>query len=208
MLSYLIQGATFGFAAAATPGPLSMFLINRAVSNGWRRAMPIAFAPLISDGPIAVLILTVLSQVPSGLVIYLRILGGAFILYLAWGALKAWRNFDLNISIESESGSATILKAAAVNWLNPNPYIGWSLIMGPILLSGWHASPANGIIFLSGFYVTLITCMAGMIVLFAAAKALGSRIRKWLIALSSIALACLGLYQLWLGIGVIGARHG
>jgi threonine/homoserine/homoserine lactone efflux protein len=205
MLSYLIQGATYGFAAAVTPGPLSMFLINRAASNGWRRAMPVAFAPLISDGPIAVLILAVLSQVPAGLVFYLRILGGAFILYLAWGAWKAWRSSDSEKPTEMESGSATILKAAAVNWLNPNPYIGWSLIMGPILLSGWREGRENGVIFLSGFYVTLIACMVGMIVMFAAARALGARIRKCLIALSSIALACLGFYQLWLGIGIIGA---
>jgi threonine/homoserine/homoserine lactone efflux protein len=182
-----------------------MFLISRAVSGGWRRAMPVAFSPLISDGPIAVLILAVLSQVPPKLVFSLRILGGAFILYLSYGAWKSWRRLDSEKPADAESGSATILKAAAVNWLNPNPYIGWSLVMGPILLSGWREAPGNGVIFLSGFYVTLIGCMAGLIVMFASAKSLKPRARKCLIAASSIALACLGFYQLWLGIGAIGA---
>jgi threonine/homoserine/homoserine lactone efflux protein len=200
MLSYLIQGVTYGFAAAVTPGPLSMYLINRAVSDGWRRSMPIAFSPLVSDGPIAILILTILSQVPAAMVLYLRILGGGFILYLALAAWKSRRNFDSIGSVNAASGSMTIFKAAMVNWLNPNPYIGWSLMMGPILLSGWRESPGHGVIFLSGFYITLIGIMAGLIVVFAAAKAFGTKVRKALIEISSIALACLGFYQLWRGI--------
>jgi len=86
MLAYLISGITFGFAAAVSPGPLSMFLMSQAVSRGWRKTLPAAFAPLISDGPVAVLVLAVLSQVPAGLVMYLRILGGILLLYLSFEA--------------------------------------------------------------------------------------------------------------------------
>jgi hypothetical protein len=82
--------------------------------------------------------------------------------------------------------------------LNPNPYIGWSFVLGPILIKGWRASPANGIALLAGFYVVIISSMAAMIFLFASARSLGRRIQKALIAFSSVALACLGIYQLWL----------
>ena len=205
MLAYLISGITYGFAAAVTPGPLSMFLISQAVSKGWKKTLPVAFSPLISDGPIAVLILTALSRVPAGMVLYLRLFGGAFILYLAFGAWKTWRGFDAETAISADSGSNGLMKAAAVNWLNPNSYLGWSTVLGPILLSGWRKSPSNGIALILGFYVTIIVSMAGMILLFAAAKTLGPKIRKSLIGLSSIALACLGLYQLWLGISAMTA---
>ncbi len=199
MFPYLIQGIVYGFAAAVTPGPLSMYLISQTLSFGWRRSIPVAFSPIISDGPIAVLIIAALSRVPPGMVLYLRLAGGVFILYLALGTWKAYRKFNPDKPVAVSSNSVTLFKAATINWLNPNPYIGWSLVLGPILLTGWRESPANGIVYLAGFYLTLIVAMVGMIVVFAAAGTLGLRTRKILIGLSSIALACFGLYQLWMG---------
>jgi threonine/homoserine/homoserine lactone efflux protein len=203
MLSSLIPGITYGFAAAVTPGPLSMYLISQAITAGWRRALPVAFSPLISDGPVAVLVLAVLSQVPSRVVQYLRIPGGIIIFYLAFGAWKAWRAFDLKTADPVQSGSNNLWKAVIVNWLNPNMYLGWSIILGPIVLSVWHKSTAMGIGLLLGFYVTMIATMIGMIILFAAARTFGPKIRKGLIGMSSIGLVCLGIYQLWLGISAL-----
>jgi threonine/homoserine/homoserine lactone efflux protein len=199
MLGYLLPGIAYGFAAAVTPGPLSLYLISHAVSSGWRRALPIAFAPLLSDGPIAVLILTVLSQVPDAFVQYLRLLGGIFILYLAFGAWKSWRGSKLGNAPPKESQANSCLKAVLINWLNPNPYLGWSMILGPMALSGWNHSPMAGTVLVLGFYLTMIAVMVGMVLLFSAARTLGPRVIRGLIGLSSMALACLGFYQLWLG---------
>jgi threonine/homoserine/homoserine lactone efflux protein len=198
MLAYLIQGIAYGFAAAVTPGPLSMYLISQAAAKGWRRALPIVFSPLLSDGPIAFLILGVLSRVPSKMVLYLRLLGGFFILYLAYGAWKSWR-VNSGRPLTAASSSYNIFKAALINWLNPNPYIGWSLIMGPILLNGWRENPARAVNFLLGFYVIMLATMIGIVFLFAGAGALGPRVRHNLIGLSAVALACFGLYQIWMG---------
>jgi len=205
MLAYLMPGMAYGFAAAVTPGPLSMYLLSQAVIVGWRRTLPAAFSPLISDGPVAVLVLTVLCRVPDGLVHYLRLFGGMFILYLALGAWKSWRAADAGNPIHFESSPNSFLKAAIVNWLNPNPYLGWSTFLGPMVLSGWRKSPANGTVLVFGFYTTMIAAMMGMILLFAAARSLGPQVRRSLIGLSSIALACLGFYQLWLGMSALHA---
>jgi threonine/homoserine/homoserine lactone efflux protein len=199
MLANLLSGIAIGFAAAVTPGPLSMYLLSQAASNGWRRALPVAFAPLISDGPIAVLVLSVLSQIPPDLVLYLRILGGTFILYLAFEAWKSWRDPGLEAAAGAASGSNSLVKAVFVNWLNPNPYLGWSIILGPMILSAWRDSRINGLVLLCGFYITMILVMMGMVILFAAAGTLGPRARRSLIGLSCAALTCLGLYELWLG---------
>jgi threonine/homoserine/homoserine lactone efflux protein len=203
MLAYLISGVTYGFAAAVSPGPLSMYLMSQAVSRGWRKALPVAFSPLITDGPVAVLVLALLSQVPTSLVSYLRVLGGALILYLAYEAWKSWRSFNSEASVAAATASNSLLKAVLINWLNPNLYIGWSVILGPIVLSGWHRAPANGVAVVVGFYATIVVVMTGMVLLFSAAKTLRPQIRKNLIGLSSIALAGLGLYQLWLGLSTL-----
>jgi len=199
MWTYLAMGVTFGFAAAATPGPLCMYLISQSVRHGWRRAALVAFAPLLSDGPISALILAAISQFPSSLVKWLEIAGGAFLLYLAFGAWKSWRNFDTENAAAPEPGSNRLLKAAMVNWLNPNLYLTWSIVLAPRVIDGWRLSPAFGISLLLGFYITITSTMIGIAVLFDIARTLGPRVRKSLIGLSSIALASLGFYQLWLG---------
>jgi threonine/homoserine/homoserine lactone efflux protein len=199
MWSYLASGIVYGFAAAITPGPLSMYLISQAVSHGWRRTLPAAFAPLLSDGPISILVLTVLSRVPPTLVKYLQLAGGVFLLYLAVGAWKTWRDFNSESKVPVQSNPNHFLKAAVINWLNPNPYLGWSIFLGPAVIGGWRLSPSSGIALLLGFYATIIATMIGIVVLFAAARTIGPRVRRSLIGLSSIALAGLGVYQLWLG---------
>jgi len=58
-----------------------------------------------------------------------------------------------------------------------------------------------------GFYGTMVLSLAGTIALFAAARNLGPRVTRVLIALSSVALACFGCYLLWSGIGGLVANQ-
>jgi arginine exporter protein ArgO len=100
MFVYLIQGLVLGLAAGAQPGPFQTYLISQTLSQGWRRTWIAAFAPLVSDGPIVALVLFVLSQVPDWFQRLLQITGGFFVLYLAWGAFKAWKRFSPDASVK------------------------------------------------------------------------------------------------------------
>ena len=201
MIVYLILGITYAFAAAVQPGPFQAYLISQTLANGWRRTIPAAFAPLLSDGPIIVLVLLVLSRMPPWLVQVLQGAGGAFLLYLSIGAFKTWRDFGAKRAVQAQAIQQTVLKAALVNLLNPSPYLGWSLVMGPLLLKGWRETPIDGIALLVGFYITLILVTLGIMLLFAAAGNLGSRVSRVLVGISAIALTCFGLYELWLATG-------
>ena len=204
MLSYLFLGMTYAFAAAVQPGPFQAYLISQTLSNGWRRTIPAAFAPFLSDGPIIILVLLVLSQIPGWLAQVLQCSGGIFLLYLAMGAFKSWQNFDKKKDAQDaqdQSGRQSVLRAALVNLLNPAPYLGWSLVMGPLLLKGWRETPANGIGLLIGFYATMVFVTLGVMLLFASARNLGPRVSRMLVGISSIALVGFGLYELWAGIG-------
>jgi threonine/homoserine/homoserine lactone efflux protein len=206
MLAYAIQGLGYGFVAAVQPGPFQAYVISQALSHGWRRALPMALAPLVSDGPIIALVLLVLSQVPDSLQRFLYIAGGLFILYLARGAFIAWRDFDPAASPTTTGSQQSLLKAAAMNLLSPGPYIFWSLVTGPILLTGWRESPADGLAFLAGFYIAMVGSMGGLILLFGTARQLGPKVNRALLGVSAVALVGFGLHQLWLGIS--GAYAG
>ena len=200
MLKYLIFGITYAFAAAVQPGPFQTFIISQTVKKGWRATLPAAFAPVFSDGPILLLVLFLLNTIPGNFIVILRIGGGLFLLYLGFNAFNSWKKYDLEKSIPIDTNHRTLFSAVVVNFLNPAPYLAWSLIMGPLLLEGWRIAPVNGIALIIGFYLTMIMTLIAIIIVFAFARKLGPNVSKILLGFSSLALFAFGIYQLWLGI--------
>jgi len=197
VLTYLVIGITYAFTAAVQPGPLQAYILSQTLSHGWRRTLPAAFSPLVSDGPIIVLVLLVLTRLPAGLISGLRLAGGLLLLYLAFAAARTWRARKTEDGTKAAAPPRSLLGATVVNLLNPGPYLGWSLILGPLLLKAWHESPARGIALLAGFYGTMVVSMVGLIVLFGSARSLGPRANRTLGLASVVALAGLGVWQLW-----------
>lgn len=205
MLVYLFQGLVLGATAAMQPGPLQAFLLSQTLKNGWRRTLPAAFAPLVSDGPIVLLVLLILTQTPAWFLQTLQIVGGLFLLYLAYGA---WQAFNTAVSLtptSTDTGQKSLLKAALMNALSPNPYIFWATIAGPIFINGWREAPRFGVSFLVGFYVAIIGGFMAFIGLFALTSKLDPNISRALSLISAIALLLFGLYQLWQGLSFLWA---
>jgi threonine/homoserine/homoserine lactone efflux protein len=199
MTSYLLLGAAYAFAAAAQPGPFQAYLISATLTRGWRRTLPAVLAPLLSDIPIIALVLLVLTRVPPPVVDAIRLAGGVFLLYLAAGALAAYRRHESPRAGTPSLAARTVLEAAIINLLNPNPYLSWSFVLGPLLLEAWRAAPAYGIALLASFYGTMIAATAVILVPFAGARALGPRIGRVMLGASAAALAAFGVYQIWTG---------
>ena len=86
MLGFFLRGLALGLPAAAQPGPFQAYLLSQTMKNGWRHTLPAALAPLLSDGPIIILVVLILTQLPPWFLRVVRIAGGVFILYLAWKA--------------------------------------------------------------------------------------------------------------------------
>ena len=198
VIDFLIQGLALGLAAAFSPGPFQAFLISQALANGWRRAAPVAFAPLISDGPIIIAILLVLDQLPVKLLRVIGVIGGLFVFYLAWGLWQQWRkgtpseveNFEQQVTV---GGSRkTLFRGVLMNLLSPGPYTFWTLVTGPILLSALRQSPVHGGSFLIGFYGALIGGMLGIAALFHLARRLGPNVVRGLTLASIVILIAFG----------------
>lgn len=200
LLKYIGIGGSLAFAAAVQPGPLQAYLLGRATSIGWRKTLPAAFAPLLSDGPIALVALLVLGQLSPAMQSLLRLAGGVLLLYLAWRSFRQWRRRDPGGLETGGEAPRTILEAALVNLLNPNPYLGWALVLGPVVVTAWQEAPGLGVAVVAAFYATMVTMLAILIFLFGTARFLGPAGRRHLQLVSVVILAGIGVYQLAAGV--------
>lgn len=197
----LIQGATLGFSAAASPGPYQAFLLAQVLRNGTLRSLPLALAPLVSDGPIIALMLLVLTRAPPALLRGLQLAGGAFLLWVAFGLLRSLRRAGApGLAPAAEPPRRAFLRGVAMNALGPGPWVFWSLVSGPILVRSWNAAPVRGLAFLLGFYLLLCGGNAALLVVFGTAHRLGPAASRALSGLSALALGGFGLWQLWQGV--------
>jgi threonine/homoserine/homoserine lactone efflux protein len=198
LLSFFLQGLALGLTAAASPGPFQAYLISQSLAGGWRRGAPVAFAPLISDGPIIIAVLLLLDQLPSLLIRTISLVGGLFVLYLAWGLWQKWRvgavDSDPNVSVDSQPGSAraVLLKGVLMNLLSPGPYTFWTLVNGPILLEASRVSIFSASAFLFSFYGMLIGGMLLIAMVFHQARRLGRRLVRGLTLTSILILVIFG----------------
>ncbi len=197
MIAALLTGAGFAFAATVQPGPFLAFLLARVAARGWRSSLPAAFAPLLSDGPIALLALVLLQRLPPGVERLLRGAGGLLLLALAVVALRSLRKPAAAAPAEEKaSPPRTLLEAAVVNALGPGPYLGWSLVMGPATLRAWAEAPANAVVLVGSFYATMVVTLLLIIRAFGTAGLLSERKRRTLALASVVVLGLLGLWQL------------
>jgi threonine/homoserine/homoserine lactone efflux protein len=194
------RGAALGFSAAASPGPFQAYLLSRAARSGIGGALPLALAPLLSDGPVVAVVLLALSTAPAWLLRGLGIGGGAFLLWMAWGAARSLREPVAAATTSREGTGGSLLRAAVVNAAGPGPWVFWSTVCGPILVEAWRAAPSSGLAFLAGFYAMLVGGNAAVVVVSGLAGRAGPRAARALGVASAALLAVLGAVQLWRGL--------
>ncbi len=196
MIASILLGAGFAFAAAIQPGPFTAFLLAKVSERGWKATLPAAFSPLLSDGPIALLALLLLRTVDEPVRRSLQAAGGLFLLYLAWSSLRQLRAGAPERCEERPSAPRTLLQAATINLLNPGPYLGWSLVLGPATIRAWRRAPVDAVALVGAFYGTMVVSLMALIAFFGASRFLGPRGQRIVGLLSSLALGALGAYQL------------
>lgn len=150
----LIYGLVLGLSAGMSPGPMLTLVISETMQHGTRSGVKVALAPLISDAPIilgAVWLLSQLSDI-SGILGVISFVGGLLLFYLGLDSLR-FKGVALS-TVPAESRS--LQKGVMANLLNPNPYLFWVTIGGPLLLKSLWVDFWTVVMFLIGFYICLI----------------------------------------------------
>lgn len=202
-----ILGAGFAFAAAVQPGPFQTFLVSETLRRGWRRTWPGALAPLVSDAPIVAAALFVLGRIPDRAVGALHLAGALFLVWLTRDAWRSWRSRDTEDTSEAPAGApATLPRAALVNFLNPNPWLGWTLVLGPLVVAGYRVEPLRAYVLVGAFYVVLIGANTALIGIVAVTRRLGPAVRRVTLGISVLALGAFAGYQFLAGVRALVDR--
>jgi len=144
----------------------------------------------------------ILGQLPPTMLSIIQILGGLFILYLAWTTLQQLRS-GKSIRLASDQAPPVrhiMWRGVAINVFSPGVWIFWSTINGPIVVGTWRTSPPAALAYLLGFYTVLVGGMAVWITVFHMARRLDERVVRGLLMASVVIMAIFGLILLKSGL--------
>ena len=200
--AYLTKALVLGFSACIMPGVFQTFLISETLQRGWRRGLLVALGPLLSDGPVIVVVLLLLNHLPAWSLSLLQAVGGMYVLYLAWSAWRAARSAAAVEVAPARAGEErrSMLQAATINLLNPAVYLYWATVSGPLLAQGWQRAPGLAAAFLVAFYGALLGTEVVLVALVSRVRQLKPELTRWLLLASSVAMAALGVAQIVAGV--------
>jgi threonine/homoserine/homoserine lactone efflux protein len=141
-----------------------------------------------------------LDNLPQIALSVLRVAGGILLLWFAVSGYHQWKQGVDSTAQPRERPPRTLIQAATVNILNPNPYLGWMLVLGPAFFAAWNQTPAAGIALLVSFYGTTVAALASTVLVFGTTRFLTLRSRRILVLISALLLAVLGIAQLGLAL--------
>jgi threonine/homoserine/homoserine lactone efflux protein len=153
MLYYFTYGISLGLAAGLSPGPVMALVISETINHGRKEGIKVALALLVTDIPIILFTLLVLTYLKENNIIFglLSVFGGIFLAYLSKDNFKA---ADKTPDVRFRIGS--FRKGILANLLSPAPYIFWLTIGTPVLLKGYEGSVLDPAIFILAFYICLV----------------------------------------------------
>ena len=154
VFDYLITGATLGFIAGISPGPILTLVISETIKYNRKEGIKIAFSPLMTDLPIMLFSIFVafeFSDFNTALGV-ISFLGAIFIGYLGLMNIRI-KTIDIKID---DVKRKSYQKGIIANFLSPHPYLFWILVGAPVTIKAYHYKPVSAFLFIAGFYVLIV----------------------------------------------------
>ena len=154
MLEFLSSGTILGLASGFAPGPIMVLVIAETLRHNMKAGVIVALAPLVTDIPIIILAVFILSKI-SYLEMILGVIslcGGIFIMYLGYESL---RTTGVNLEL-TEANPKSFRKGVITNALSPHPYLFWMTVGTPMMMKAWTDSVPSATAFIGSFYLFLV----------------------------------------------------
>jgi threonine/homoserine/homoserine lactone efflux protein len=222
-LSLFLKGLIIGFSIAAPVGPIGVLCIRRTLADGRAAGLVSGLGAATADavyGAVAGFGLTFVSSLLIGHQVWLRVAGGAFLLYLGVRTFSATQTTETSAAERPSRTGAGLLRAYASTFLltltNPMTILSFAAIFAGLGLAnvagsygaagGYTTAGGYGV---AGSYTTAGALVAGVflgsaawwLVLSSSAGAARSRIgpsgMRWINRLSGCIIAAFGLAALF-----------
>jgi threonine/homoserine/homoserine lactone efflux protein len=154
IIGFLVLGAFLGLAAGISPGPLLAVTISETLQHGKWEGIKVAISPLITDLPIVLSVLFILSHLTSSnfVIGIIAFFGASYLIYSGMESLKIKQN-SFELKLEKKDA---LKRGIIVNFGNPHPYIFWLSIGGPIIFKSLNTHIWATVLFIIGFYSFLV----------------------------------------------------
>ncbi|MCE5313111.1 MAG: LysE family transporter [Nitrospiraceae bacterium] len=154
MIYFLTLGTVIGLSSGFTPGPLLALVISETLKHGTKSGIKVAIAPILTDLPIILGTMFVLSKLSESDTILglISICGSIFLLYMAYECFNA-KSINTDATGTKER---SLTKGMLANVLNPSPYIFWLSVGAPTMTKAMNHSIGSLSAFIISFYLFLV----------------------------------------------------
>ena len=159
--SLAFAGAILGVVEGVKPGPLLTMVIRETLSGGLRAGLWTAAAPIFTDGPLVVFSLFAAAWLAEDqtLLFLVTVAGAAF---LAWMGIQCFYLEPPDVNADAPPPTGSFLRGVVTNLLNPNVYVFWLLIGGPLMASAIDETILAPIAYAITFLVTIMLTKAAI----------------------------------------------
>ena len=199
----LTTGIVLGLSAGLSPGPLMTLVRTETLKGGIPAGARIAMAPLITDAPIIAGCLFLLATLAHAMAFIgsLALLGGLYIAWLGWENIR----FSGAEADPAPPAASQLRTGIIANLLNPNPYVFWLTVGGPLILKTARTGAGAAALFLLLFYGCLVGSKLGMAVAVGRSRHfLHSTAYIWVIRFLGMALVIFAAFFVKEGLGYLG----
>ena len=154
MLDFLIIGTLLGLSAGFAPGPLLTLVITETLQHDISSGIKVALAPIVTDVPIIILTLFILSKLSNFHTILgiISITGGFFILFMGYQSLRTQK-----VALTPQANHTNSLaKGVLANSLSPYPYLFWLSVGAPTMTKAINQNIRAALAFIVSFYLLLV----------------------------------------------------
>ena len=198
ILTLAAAGIALGLFEGIRPGPLLSMVIRETLTGGWYAGARAASAPIFTDGPLIIVSIFLsgwIAEQPSILFV-ISLLGAGF---LVWFGIDCFRIEAPDPDTAQEAVTGSFRRGVITNLLNPNVYVFWFLIGGPLMASAADEEPLAPVAYALSFLVTIIIVKMAIALIFDRTRGSMSP-RAYKIALGICGLGMIGfsagfLYQ-------------
>ena len=170
MIHFLAIGTVLGLSAGFAPGPLLTLVISETLQHDIKSGVKVALAPIITDLPIIILTLLILSKLSNfhNILGLISLTGGLFILFMGY---KSLRTKGVKINLD-EIKPKSLTKGVLANALSPHPYLFWFTVGAPTMTKAMLQNISAPLAFIISFYAFLVGSKIVLAILIGKSKSL------------------------------------